>query len=207
MWHGIAGQGSATADRAGDELAGSETASSEDAAGGFEARKGELCVLRVYDPQEAEYPAESPLALRAAVAQPEGDEAAPGPGPRTHGSAAKREGCEADHRGTESRASWLGELFPDGERPPGVPQDGRFCVPAPAPLAVPAGWAADGESEGLDQRSASWDGVASPARHGVLSGASRAQKIIVKPCAGKRHARFERGFHGNRPAAVAGTAP
>ena len=32
-------------------------------------------------------------------------------------------------------------------------------------------------------------------------------KIIVKLCAGKPHAQFERGLYGNGPAAIAGTAP
>ena len=64
--------------------------------------------------------------------------------------AAKREGCEADHRGTESRASRLGELFPDGECRPGVQQDGlASCVDESAPLAVPAGRAAGHEASAI----------------------------------------------------------
>ena len=66
--HGVAGQGSASADRAGDEPAGSETASGEDADGGLETREGELCVSGLHDSQEAEHPAEPAHAFYAAVA-------------------------------------------------------------------------------------------------------------------------------------------
>jgi hypothetical protein len=52
----------------------------------------------------------------------------------------------------------------------------------------------------LDRRSALRDGIASTARHGVLSIASHISKILVKLCAGKPHAQFERGLHGNGPA-------
>lgn len=62
-------------------------------------------------------------------------------------------------------------------------------------------------AEGLDPRPAPWDGSASPPRHGVLSDASHTTKIIVKLCAGKPLAQFERGLHGNGPAVDAGTAP
>jgi len=75
----------------------------------------------MHDSQEAEHPAKSPLAFHAAVAEPEGDEETPGPCARDHQQAAKREGCEADHRRTDARASRLGELFPDGECRSGVP--------------------------------------------------------------------------------------
>ena len=40
-------------------------------------------------------------------------------------------------------------------------------------------------------------GLYKPMGHGEVPDASHATKIIVKPCAGKRHARFERGLHGN----------
>jgi hypothetical protein len=43
-------------------------------------------------------------------------------------------------------------------------------------------------------------GSASAARHGVLPVASHINKIIGKLCAGKPHAQFERGLHGNGPA-------
>ena|SRR5690242_4974765 len=36
-------------------------------------------------------------------------------------------------------------------------------------------------------------------RYRALPGASHTSKIIVKPCAGKRHARFERGSYGAGP--------
>ena len=41
----------------------------------------------------------------------------------------------------------------------------------------------------------------------MLSVASDINKIIGKLCAGKPHAQFERGLHGNGPAVDAGTAP
>jgi len=48
---------------------------------------------------------------------------------------------------------------------------------------------ADGKQRPLVCR----NGLVSPARHREVPGASHASKIIVKPCAGKLHARFERG--------------
>src|SRR5216683_6246666 len=93
----------------------------------------------MHDSQEAEHPAKSPLAFHAAVAEPEGDEETPGPCARDHQQAAKREGCEADYRGTDARASRLGELFPDGECRPGVQQDGRVCGEKSTSLAISAG--------------------------------------------------------------------
>ena len=55
---GVAGEGSASADRAGDEPAGSGAASGEDADGGLETGEGELCFLGLHDSKEAEHPAE-----------------------------------------------------------------------------------------------------------------------------------------------------
>ena len=52
------------------------------------ARQGELRVPGLHDPQEAEYPAEPAQALYAAVAESEGDEAAPGPRAGDHWQAA-----------------------------------------------------------------------------------------------------------------------
>jgi hypothetical protein len=75
-----------------------------------------------------------------------------------------------------------------------------FCFAAHYPLAVPAGRATGNTPEGVDRRSAFRNGSASAARHRALSDASRIIKIIVKPCAGKPHAQFERELHGNRPA-------
>ena len=45
----------------------------------------------------------------------------------------------------------------------------------------------------IHRRSALWDGTVQVDGHCEIPGASHTQKIIVKPCAGKRHARFERG--------------
>jgi site-specific DNA recombinase len=66
--NGVAGEGSASADRAGDEPAGSETASGEDADGGLETREGELGVSGLHDSKEAEHTAEPAHAFYAAVA-------------------------------------------------------------------------------------------------------------------------------------------
>jgi hypothetical protein len=46
----------------------------------------------------------------------------------------------------------------------------------------------------IHRRSAIRDGFAQIDGHSEVSDASHTQKIIVKPCAGKRHARFERGY-------------
>ena len=86
-----------------------------------------------------------------------------------------------------------GELFPDGERRPGVQQDGLLRGQELATLAVPAGWATANEAGSIHRRSAIRDGAAQVDGHCEIPGASHPQKIIVKPCAGKRHARFERG--------------
>ena len=172
---------------------GSDAASSEDADGGLEAREGELRIPGMHDSQEAEHPAKPALAFHAAVAEPEGDEETSGPCTRVDQQAAKREGCEADHRGTDARASRLGELFPDGECRPGVQQDGQLRGAEPAPLAVPAGRATADEASAIHRRSAIRDGSAQVDGHREIPGASHTKKIIVKPCAGKRHARFERG--------------
>ena len=88
----------------------------------------------------------------------------------------------------------MGELFPDGECRPGVQQDGRVCGEESASLAVSAGWTATHETRAIHRRSATRDGVAQVDGHREIPGASHTQKIIVKPCAGKRHARFERGL-------------
>jgi len=49
------------------------------------------------------------------------------------------------------------------------------------------------EGGSMDRRSALRDGSVPFARDRALRGASHASKIIGKPCAGKLHARFERG--------------
>jgi len=117
---GVAGQGSATADRAGDEPARTDAASGEDAVGGLETRQGELCIPGMHDSQEEEHPAKAMGAFHAAVAEPEGDEEAPRACTRVDREAAEREGREADYRGTDARASRLGKLLPNGECRSGV---------------------------------------------------------------------------------------
>ena len=204
---GIGSEGSASADRVGDEPAGSDATSSEDADGGLKAWERELRIPGVHDSQEAEHPAKPSLAFHAAMAKPEGDEETPGSRARDDRQAAKREGREAAHRGTDARASRLGELFPDGERRPGVQQDGLLRGAELAPLAVSAGRATTDEACSVHRRSATRNGLASIDGHGEIPGASYTSKIIVKPCAGKPQARFERGLYGTGLAAVAGTAP
>src|ERR1700691_2600028 len=76
--HGVAGEGSAPADRVGDEPAGSETASGEDANGGLETWEGEFRVSGLHDSKEAEHTTEPAHALHAAVAVAQSDEANPG---------------------------------------------------------------------------------------------------------------------------------
>ena len=124
---------------------------------------------------------------------PKATKKTPGPCARVDQEAAKRAESGADHRETDARASWLGELFPDGERRPGIQQNGRLCGQKPAPLAVSAGWAAADEASSIHRRSATRDGSAQVDGHREVPGASHTETIIVKPCAGKRHARFERG--------------
>ena len=171
MSNGIAGQGSAPADQAGDGPAWTDAASGEDADGGLETRQGGLRISRMYDWEETKYPA--------------------GAGSILH---AKRERCEADCCGTDARASRLGELFPDGECRPGVQQNGRLRGEKSAALAVPARRATANQARAIHWRSASWYGFASVDGHREIPGASHTQKVIGKPCAGKRHARFERGI-------------
>jgi hypothetical protein len=56
-----------------------------------------------------------------------------------------------------------------------------------------AGWTEANEAGSIHRRSALWDGSAQVEGHREIPGASHTQKIIGKPCAGKRHARFEKG--------------
>src|SRR5436190_20225545 len=52
----------------------------------------------------------------------------------------------------------------------------------------------------MDRPTVTRYGLVSAARPRALRCASHTSKIIGKPCAGKPHARFERGFDGNRSA-------
>jgi hypothetical protein len=70
MPHGIGSEGSASADRAGDEPARFDAASSEDAVGGLEAWEGGLRIPGMHDSQEAEHSASPEQAFHAAVASP-----------------------------------------------------------------------------------------------------------------------------------------
>jgi hypothetical protein len=68
-----------------------------------------------------------------------------------------------------------------------------FVVTSLRPLGVSAGRAAACEAGSIHRRSAIRDGTAQVDGHREIPSASHTQKIIVKPCAGKRHARFEWG--------------
>jgi len=70
----------------------------------------------------------------------------------------------------------------------------RFVVLAVGALVVPAWRTASDEAGHLDRRTVLEYGSVPPARNRALPSASRISKIIVKPCAGKPHARFERGL-------------
>jgi hypothetical protein len=93
-----------------------------------------------------------------------------------------------------NRASRLGELLSDGNIVTRVPENGQLRLCATGPLAVSAGRAASDAAGSMDSRTVSRNGPVSIARYRALPGASRIRKIIVKPCAGKPHARFERGL-------------
>jgi RNA-directed DNA polymerase len=101
---------------------------------------------------------------------------------------------EADHRQTEPRTSRLGEQLPNGHVLTGVSQDGPVCVFAVGALVVPVWRTASDEAGHLDRRTVLGYGSVPIARNRALPGASHTRKIIVKPCAGKPHARFERGL-------------
>ena len=61
-------------------------------------------------------------------------------------------------------------------------------------LAVPAWRAAEDAAGHLDSRTVLGYGLVPAAWDRALPRASHTSKIIVKPCAGKPHARFERGL-------------
>src|SRR5215467_5601061 len=131
------------------------------------------------------------------MAKPEGNEETPNPDKRAHRPTAKRERREATHRGTQSRASWLGKLFPYRQCRSGIQSDGSLRGSTPSPLAASAWGTTTHEATSLYLRPAPRYGPSSVDGHGAIPCASHTQKIIVKPCAGKRHARFERGCYGN----------
>jgi hypothetical protein len=68
----------------------------------------------VHDSKEAEHPAQPSLAFHAALAKPEGDEETSRSRARVDRQAAERERRDADHRGTDARASRLGNHFRTG---------------------------------------------------------------------------------------------
>jgi hypothetical protein len=111
-----------------------------------------------------------------------------------------------ESRGTDARALRLGELLSVGQRRPGVQSDGFLRDEESGSLAVSARRTAPHEAPPFFLPTALRHGPASFAGYRALHGASHASKIIVKPCAGKRPARFERGSHGAGPL-LGGTSP
>ena len=87
-----------------------------------------------------------------------------------------------------------GNYFRSGNADRKFNQLDSYRVRAARALAVPAWWAAKGSGREVDPRSVCEYGTVSTADNREISGASRTSKIIVKPCAGKPHARFERGL-------------
>jgi hypothetical protein len=82
----------------------------------FRRAKEESFVFpRMRDLRGEAYPAEPSLAFPAAVAESEDHEGIPGSDTKVSQPAAGREGCEADHRGTESRAWRLGNPLRTGK--------------------------------------------------------------------------------------------
>jgi hypothetical protein len=77
----------------------------------------------------------------------------------------------------------LGELLPKPNIVTRVPEDGQLRLPAFGPVVVSAGRTANDAANSMDSQKI----------HGMgLRGTVR--RIIVEPCAGKPHARFERGL-------------
>jgi RNA-directed DNA polymerase len=76
----------------------------------------------------------------------------------------------------------------------GVPENGQLRLWATRSVDVSPRRAASDAASSMDSPTVSRNGSVSIARNRALPGASRISKIIVKPCAGKPHARFERGL-------------
>ena len=106
------------------------------------------------------------------------------------------QGCERVDPRPEPGTARLGQLFPYGKRGHQIQQRGSVCREAIARLPDTPRWKEHetGTSEGLDRTlvpeswlaSVGWDDSISG------SGARYTMKTIVKPCAGKPQARFER---------------
>ena len=147
----------------------------------------------MHDSKEAEYPAKSSVAFHAAVAEPEGDEETPRPCTRVDQQAAKREGSEADHRGTDARASRLGDYFRTGNADREFNKMDYFVVKSLRRWQYRRGGQRPTKRAPFTGDQLYGMGLHKIDGHREIPGASRTKKIIVKPCAGKRHARFERG--------------
>ena len=125
---------------------------------------------------------------------PKATKKTPRPCARVDQRAAEREGWKADHRGTDTRTSRLGKLLPNGKPHRGVQKDGRIPDRETAAPAVSARLPANREASRLYPGSGGGNGFAQIARDREIPRASHTKKIEGKPCAGKRHARFERGI-------------
>jgi len=157
--NGIGSEGSAPADRAGDEPAGSDAASSEDAVGGLEARRWHFMQRRP-----------SPKAtkkLRERVRELTGKRQQSG------------QQVEQIIAKTGTRTSRLGELFPDGECRREFNKVDYFVDRSLLPLALPAGRAAANEAGSIHRRSAIRDGFAQVDGHREIPGANHTQKISL----------------------------
>lgn len=164
----------------------------EKTCGGSTAETAGVRVPGVYVPQEAQYCAESSVALYVPVAVAQDDAAAARPDPGDDECSEQRGGREADHREAEPSCSRLGELFPDGHVLAGIPQDVPIRVFAAGALVVPARRAPRDAAGLLDSRAVLGNGSVPTAWGSTIPGARHIRKVIVKPRARKRRARFER---------------
>ena len=99
-----------------------------------------------------------------------------------------------------------GNYFRSGYADREFQSDGFLGEEESPSLAVSAKRTAPHEALPFYRPTALQNGPASSAGCCAIPGASHTSKIIVKPCAGKRHARFERGSYGAGPL-LSGTSP
>src|SRR5271169_1533155 len=88
----------------------------------------------------------------------------------------------------------MGPVLSDGECRTEVQSTGHVRVPTADWLDESARRAAAGSNTEVVPRSVCSYGSVPSARNREIPGASHPKKIIGKPCAGKLHARFERGL-------------
>ena len=192
--NGGEGEGGASTNRVCDEQAGFDAASGEDADGESPAREGKLRVSWDVRCARSGVSCGTRGHLHAPVAVAEGEEAAPGPRAGDDRSAGSGKDVKQIIARTESCDPRLGQLLPDRQLPAGVSPDGLFRVSAAASVASSPRRATHAAVGLWTPRTVPWDGSVSTASDRALPCASRAIKITGKPCAGKPHARFERGL-------------